>query len=144
MTGVDSTPADGRVRVGTDSEFETSFGFSRAVRAGRHVYVAGTTAATPDGPVGGSDMAEQTRETFRRIEHALREAGASPRDVVRTRIFVTDMNAWEIIAGIHASVFAGVRPACTIVEVSSLVLPELLVEIEADAVIADPGPCCPD
>jgi enamine deaminase RidA (YjgF/YER057c/UK114 family) len=129
-----------RMLINTESKFETLFGHSRAVRAGRHVYVAGTTATTPDGPVGGDDMAAQTREAFRRVELALHRAGAGLRDVVRTRIFVTDMDAWPDIARIHASIFEGIRPASTIVEVSSLVLPGLLVEVEADAVITDPEP----
>jgi enamine deaminase RidA (YjgF/YER057c/UK114 family) len=126
-----------RVLINTESNFEAFFGYSRAVRVGRHVYVAGTTAATPEGPVGGADIAEQTHEAFRRVELSLHRAGAQLCDVVRTRMFVTDMSAWPAIGRIHASIFEGILPASTIVEVSSLILPDLLVEVEVDAVITD-------
>lgn len=129
-----------RALITTDSKFENFFGYSRAVRAGRHVYVAGTTAATSDGPVGGADIAEQTREAFRRVEQSLHRAGARLSDVVRTRMFVTDMSAWQVIGPIHAAIFEGILPASTIVGVTALILPELLIEVEVDAVIADPEP----
>lgn len=124
-----------RMVVNTGSDFEKRFGYSRAVRVGSQVFVAGTTAATPDGAVGGVE--EQTREAFRRVELALEKAGARLGDVVRTRVFVTDINDWQAVGRIHASVFAGVLPASTIVEVSALVRPDLLVEVEVDAVVAD-------
>lgn len=110
-------------------------GYSRAVRVGSHVEVAGTTAALPDGgAVGGRDPAEQTREAIRRIEVALEEVGASLHDVVRTRIFVTDIGRWEEIGRVHGESFADIRPVTTMVEVTRLIAPELLVEIEATAV----------
>jgi enamine deaminase RidA (YjgF/YER057c/UK114 family) len=92
------------------------------------VVVAGTTAP-------GDGIAAQTREALRRIDLALREAGASMTDVVRTRIFVTDIGRWEEVAAVHAEVFADIRPVATMVEVSALISPELLVEIEADAYV---------
>jgi len=113
-------------------------GYSRAVRTGPLVAVSGTTAP-------GETMADQTREALRRIETALTEAGATLSDVVRTRIFVTDISRWREVGAVHAEVFGDIRPATTMVEVSALVLPELIVEIEADAYISgenlpsDPG-----
>jgi len=92
--------------------------------------VAGTTASGPD-------TATQTREALRRIEVALREVGAAMSDVVRTRIFVTDISRWREVGAVHAEVFGDIRPAATMVEVSALISPELLVEIEADAIVAD-------
>ncbi|WP_208760935.1 RidA family protein [Micromonospora orduensis] len=123
--------------VNTGSSFEQHFGYSRAVRVGPHVFVAGTTAASPDGAVGGTDVQEQTREVFRRVELALEKAGAGLGDVVRTRVFVTDINDWQAIGRIHAAVFESVLPASTIVEVSGLVMSDLMVEIEVDAIVAD-------
>ncbi len=111
-------------------------GYSRAVRVGDHVSVAGTTAAGPDGPVGGDDVAEQTRACLVRIRAALLEAGATLEDVVRTRMFVTDISRWEEVGRVHGEFFGHVRPAATMVEVSRLIEPGLLVEIEADAVVA--------
>ncbi|WP_431947429.1 Rid family hydrolase [Micromonospora marina] len=126
-----------RVLVNTGSAFEEVFGYSRAVRVGNVVTVAGTTAASPDGAIGGANVEEQTREVFRRVEHALQQAGSGLGDVVRTRFFVTDIMAWKAIGRVHSSIFDGILPASTIVEVSALVLPELLVEVEVDAVVAD-------
>lgn len=100
------------------------------------VFVAGTTAADRDGgAVGGGDIAEQAREALTRIGAALQEAGAGLEHVVRTRIFITDISRWEEVADVHGAVFGAIRPASTMVEVSSLIDPSLLVEIEADAVI---------
>ncbi|MTE15784.1 RidA family protein [Nocardia aurantiaca] len=122
--------------VSSGAQWEPIVGYSRAVRVGQWVSVAGTTAATPDsGPVGGDDIAEQTREALRRIAAALAEVGASVEDVIRTRIFVTDISRWEEVGKAHGEVFAEIRPAATMVEVSALIDPALLVEIEADAVI---------
>jgi enamine deaminase RidA (YjgF/YER057c/UK114 family) len=120
--------------VSSGSATEKVFGYSRAVRAGELVCVAGTTAMGPDGPVGGSDVAAQTRECLRRIEAALTEAGVTIADVVRTRIFVTDIDIWCEVGEVHREVFGQVPPATTIVEVSRLFDPRLLIEIEADAV----------
>lgn len=123
-----------RQLVSGGSRFEEIFGYSRAVRVGAWIAVAGCTAAAPDGAIGGSDIAEQTRECLRRIDGALQEVGASLADVVRTRVFTTDIAAWERVGAVHNEYFRAIRPASTIVEVSGLARPDLLVEIEADAV----------
>ncbi|MGD1237451.1 RidA family protein [Mycobacterium seoulense] len=120
--------------VSSDSEFETAVGYSRAVRVGPHVWVAGTTGAGPAG-----DIAAQTRDALHRIEIALHQAGAALTDVVRTRIFVTDISRWREVAAVHAQVFGAIRPAATMVEVSALIGPEFLVEIEADAYAESPA-----
>lgn len=103
-------------------------GYSRAVRVGPHVVVAGTTGS-------GSDVAAQTREALRRIEIALREVGAELSDVVRTRMYVTDISQWQEAGAVHAAIFGDVRPAATMVEVSALIAPDLQVEIEVDAYV---------
>lgn len=121
-----------RRNISSDSQYEAAVGYSRAVRTGPYVAVAGTTGA-------GEDVAAQTRDALRRIETALREAGASLSDVVRTRIYVTDISRWHDVGAVHAEVFGDVRPAATIVGVAALIAPDLLVEIEADAVVADPN-----
>ena len=121
--------------VSSGAVWEPIVGYSRAVRVGDHVAVAGTTAASESGPVGGDDIAEQAREALRRIAAALDEVGASLRDVVRTRIFVTDIARWEEVGRAHGEVFGDIRPAASMVEVSALIEPGLLVEIEADAII---------
>ncbi|MFC9838685.1 RidA family protein [Rhodococcus sp. NPDC127530] len=126
-----------RNNVSSGSEWEAKIGYSRAVRIGQLVSVSGTTAAGPDGPVGGNNLGEQTREALRRIEAALTEAGASTTDVIRTRMYLTDMSRWEEAGIAHGEVFGEIRPATTILEVSALIAPGLLIEIEADAVIAD-------
>jgi enamine deaminase RidA (YjgF/YER057c/UK114 family) len=117
--------------------FEALCGYARAVRVGPMIAVAGCSAATADGPVGGDDIAEQTRECLRRVQGALEAAGASLADVIRTRVYVTDMTHWQTVGKVHAEVFAGITPASTIVEVRALVQPELLVEVEADAYVAE-------
>ena len=108
------------------SEYESVVGYSRAVRTGPFIAVAGTTAS-------GDGIAAQTREVLRRIEIALQEVGGSLADVVRTRMFVTDIALWQEVATVHAEVFGEIRPVATMVEVSALISPELLVEIEVDA-----------
>lgn len=116
--------------------WEAVVGYSRAVRAGQWVSVAGTTASTDEGgAVGGDDIGEQSREALRRIETALHQVGAGLEHVVRTRIFVTDIGRWEEVGRAHGEVFGSIRPASSMLEVSSLIAPELLVEIEADAVV---------
>jgi enamine deaminase RidA (YjgF/YER057c/UK114 family) len=127
-----------RTLISGGTATEKTFGYSRAVRVGDVVSVAGTTAMTPDGPVGGSDMAEQTRECMRRIEAALVQAGASLGDVTRTRIFVTNIDEWREVGRVHSELFAETLPASTIVEVSRLFDPRLLIEIEADAIVSSP------
>ncbi len=125
-----------RSLISSGSDWEAIIGYSRAVRVGQHVSVSGTTASTPDGgPVGGDDVGAQAREALARIVAALAEAGATPADVVRTRMFVTDMARWEAVGRAHGEVFGEHRPASTIVEVAALISPDLLVEIEADAII---------
>lgn len=129
-------PAD-RQLVSSGAVWEPVVGYSRAVRVGTWVSVAGTTAARPGtGPVGGTDIAEQTREAIRRIAAALKEVSASLHDVVRTRMFTTDISRWQEIGQAHGEFFAGIRPAASMLEVRSLIDPQLLIEIEADAVIA--------
>jgi enamine deaminase RidA (YjgF/YER057c/UK114 family) len=120
-----------RILVSSGSDFESTVGYSRAVRVGPHVAVAGTT-----GPGAPGDISAQTREALRRIEIALNEAGAVLGDVIRTRIFVTDISRWREVAVVHAEVFGQIRPAATMVEVAALIAPELMVEIEADAYCA--------
>ena len=115
-----------RHTVLSGSEYESIVGYSRAVRTGSYIAVAGTTAE-------GDGIAAQTREILRRIEIALRQAGGSLADVVRTRMFVTDISLWEEVAAVHAEVFGEIRPVTTMVEVSALISPDLLVEIEVDA-----------
>src|SRR5919112_719307 len=134
----------GRRNVSSASAFEDAVGYSRAVRAGDHVWVSGTTAADPDGgpPVGGDDPHAQTMEALRRVTAALAEVGATAADVVRTRMFVTDIARWPEVARAHAEVFGEVRPAATMVEVSRLIAPGLLVEVEAEAWVGT-APRCP-
>jgi enamine deaminase RidA (YjgF/YER057c/UK114 family) len=115
-----------RRRVSSGSVYESTVGYSRAVRTGPQIVVAGTTGS-------GDDIAAQTREALRRIEIALHKVGASMSDVVRTRMFVTDISMWEEVGAVHAEVFGETRPVTTMVEVSALISPELLIEIEADA-----------
>jgi enamine deaminase RidA (YjgF/YER057c/UK114 family) len=119
-----------RKLVSSESDFESTVAYSRAVRVGPHVAVAGTTGAGPAG-----DISAQTRDALRRIEIALQQAGAALTDVVRTRIYVTDISRWREVGAVHAQVFGAIRPAASMVEVSALIEPDLLVEIEADAYV---------
>ncbi|MBF6213804.1 RidA family protein [Nocardia puris] len=130
-----------RVNISSASDFEDVVGYSRTVRVGDFVAVSGTTAAAPGGgAVGGDDIGEQAREALRRIAAALREAGADLADVVRTRIFVTDIARWPEVAAAHAEVFGTIRPAASMYEVRALIAPELMVEIEADAIVNGSAP----
>ncbi|MDR3659750.1 MAG: RidA family protein [Mycobacterium sp.] len=119
---------ESRVQVSSDSPFEDEVGYARAVRIGPMVAVSGTTAP-------GDGVAAQAREAFRRIAIALHEAGASMSDVIRTRMYVTDISRWRELGAVHAEVFGEIRPAATMVEVSALIAPDLLVEIEVDAYV---------
>lgn len=126
-----------RQNIASGTKWEAIVGYSRAVRVGSIVEVAGTTAVDENGAlVGAGDPYEQARYIFTKIEKALHEAGASLNDVVRTRIFVTSIAHWEAVGRAHGEVFRQIRPASTLVEVSALINPELLVEIEAQAILA--------
>jgi len=127
-----------RRNVKGNSPYEPMVGYSRAVRVGSHVWVAGTTATGDDGKlVGRGDPYAQAVQCFRNIEKALHEAGASFRDVVRTRMFVTDITRWEAVGRAHGQIFRDIRPTATMVEVRRLVDPEMLVEIEVEAVVSE-------
>jgi enamine deaminase RidA (YjgF/YER057c/UK114 family) len=124
-----------RQKISSGGPWEAVIGYSRAVRVGNSVFVAGTTAVGADGiVVGKGDPYAQTIQALRTIERALEQAGAMISDVVRTRMFITNMSHWEEIGRAHGEFFRDVRPAATMVEVSRLIDPDMLVEIEADAV----------
>lgn len=127
-----------RQQVSTGTPWEAIAGYSRAVRVGPLVYISGTTAADATGAIQHKgDLYGQATYIFRKIEAALQAVGAEMKDVVRTRVYVTQMQQWEQVAKAHQDVFHTIRPANTLVAVSALATPDMLVEIEVDAVIAD-------
>ncbi|SLM47218.1 putative Endoribonuclease L-PSP, YjgF-like [Nitrospira japonica] len=125
-----------RQNVSTGGPWESKIGYSRAVRVGPSISVSGSTAMTPSGLVGKGDPYAQTIQTFKTIEAALKQAGASLSDVVRTRIYMVDIDQWQEVGRAHGEIFGAIRPATTMVEVKRLIDPDMLVEIEADAIVS--------
>ncbi|WP_462253325.1 RidA family protein [Ferruginibacter sp.] len=126
-----------KIKISSGSPWEDIVGYSRAIRVGNMVEVAGTTAMDGDVLIGKGDIYKQTVFIFKKIENALTEAGATLNDVVRTRMFVTDISQWEEVGKAHGEIFKNIKPVSTMVEVSRLINDDLLIEIEVTAIIED-------
>ncbi|QCR23537.1 RidA family protein [Pontibacter sp. SGAir0037] len=124
-----------RLNISSGAVWEDLIGYSRAVKAGPFIEVAGTTATEGDIVIGKGDAYEQTKYILKKIEKALQEAGATLQQVIRTRIYVTDISQWEAVGRAHGEFFHAIKPASTLIEVKALIHPEQLVEIEASAIV---------
>ena len=127
-----------RSNYSSGAPWESIAGYSRAVRVGNIIEVAGTTAVDTEGQVvGAGDIGEQTDYIFNKIRNALNDAGSKMSDVIRTRMYLTDINDWETVARVHGDIFSDIKPVSTLVEVSGLIDKELLIEIEVSAIVSD-------